>query len=45
MATVKMSKLETVSSINSKSTVNVPLATTENNSTRIVNVIIIGEWK
>lgn len=32
-------------SINSESIVNVSLATTENNATRIVNVIIIGEWK
>lgn len=31
--------------INSESTVNVSLATTENNATRIVNVILIGEWK
>ena len=45
MTTVKMSELESVSSINSKSTVNVSLATTENNSIRIVNVILIGEWK
>ena len=45
MATVKMSELESVSSINSKSTVNVSLATTENNAIRIVNVIIIGEWE
>lgn len=45
MATVKMSELESVSSINSESTVNVSLATTENNATRIVNVILIGEWK
>lgn len=32
-------------SINSESIVNVSLATTENNATRIVNVILIGEWK
>lgn len=32
-------------SIDSESIVNVSLATTENNATRIVNVIIIGEWK
>lgn len=32
-------------SINSESVVNVSLATTENNARRIVNVIIIGEWK
>ena len=32
-------------SINNESTVNVSLATTENNATRIVSVIIIGEWK
>ena len=32
-------------SINSESIVNVSLATTENNATRIVNVVLIGEWK
>lgn len=32
-------------SINGESIVNVSLATTENNATRIVNVILIGEYK
>ena len=32
-------------SINSESVVNVSLATTENNATRIVNVNLTGEWK